>query len=283
MGTLVSITLDDHEELINEGFKIIREVDYALSSYKPEGDIYKLNHQHLVKLHPFTYEALKLSQQYYHSTHGYFDITIGSITKGLYRFGENREFIPHPQLLKSAKVGFSGLKFNRESAQINKGIKIDLGGMGKGFGVQKATQFFINKGVKKAIVAASGDIRCIGSCKVGVQNPFSEEQLFEIETKKPVSGITTSGNYRRYVGSKKSNHLISPYLRQSEKTFASITLISDLSSSDLDAYATAVSVMPYALAKQFLDEKPLGYILITTDRDLFISKNFEEYATIIKQ
>ncbi|WP_304545897.1 FAD:protein FMN transferase [Sulfurimonas microaerophilic] len=283
MGTLVSITVDDHQELIDDGFAIIREVDYALSSYKAEGDIYKLNYWHFVQIHPLTYEALKLSQDYYETTYGYFDITIGSITKDLYRFGENKEFIPHPLLLQAAKVGFSGLKYNQETAQISKGIKVDLGGMGKGFGVQKVTEFFIKKGVKKAIVAASGDIRCIGICKVGVQDPFSEGKLFDIETKKSVSGITTSGNYRRYVASQKNNHLISPYLRQSEKTFASITLISELSSSDLDAYATAVSVMPYTLAKQFLDEKPLGYILITTDKKLIISKNFEEYATIIEQ
>ena len=59
------------------------------------------------------------------------------------------------------------------------------------------------------------------------------------------TAISTSGNYRRYVQNSDYNHLINPKTRASQKTFASISLISDrYSNSDLDAYATAASVMP---------------------------------------
>ena len=283
MGTFVTLTLEDQEHLIEDGFVLFKEVDFALSSYKKEADIYKLNHTGYVKLHPYTYEALKLCERYYHETQGYFDITVGSITKGLYRFGEHNEFIPHPKLLKELKIGFNKIEFDKESASIKEGVKVDLGGMGKGFGVQKVAEYFLKNGVQKAVIAASGDIRCIGSCEIALQDPFSEDTLFTLRTKKAQSGITTSGNYRRYVASKNNNHLINPYLKQNEKTFASITLISELSSADLDAYATAASVMPYERAIKFLNSLALGYILVTVERDIVMSKNLANYVDVIQK
>lgn len=269
--------------MIQNGFSIMKNVDYALSSYKTQGDIYKLNHDYEVKLHPYTYEALTLCSKYFEQTDGYFDITVGSITKGLYHFGENNEFIPHPQLLKEQKVDFHKVKFTKDFAQIDQGTKVDLGGMGKGFGVQKVSEYLVDQGVQKAIVAASGDIRCIGGCEVALQDPFSEGVLFTLQTKKDITGISTSGNYRRYVVAKQNNHLINPYLKQNEKNFASITLISELSSSDLDAYATAASVMPYKKAINFLDSLDLAYILVTTDFKVQMSKNLEIYVDIIQK
>ncbi|WP_428737077.1 FAD:protein FMN transferase [Sulfurimonas sp.] len=283
MGTMVSISLDENQELFGNGFKIIHEVDNALTSYKSCGDIYKLNKNHVVQLDPLTYEALKLSKKYYQQTYGYFDITIGSITKGLYHFGEDEEFIPHPKLLKIAHTGFYNLHFSTSTASTKEGIKVDLGGMGKGFAVQKASEYFLDQGVKSAVIAASGDIRCIGKCEVALQDPFSENTLFIMKTKKDETGITTSGNYRRYVASKKYNHLINPYFKTSNEKFASVTLISDRSSADLDAYATAISVMPSPLAKKFLQSFKIAYIIITVERKMIISKNINEYIEIIQK
>ena len=282
MGTFVSITLDEKQELFEKGFEIFKEVDASLTSYKEGGDVYELNKHHFVKLRSYTYEALALSKHYYKESHGFFDITVGSITKSYYHFGENREFIPYPALLKKANVGFSDLRFNMNFAFIKKGIKVDLGGMGKGFGVQKVSELFLKKGVKKALIAASGDIRCIGVCEVDLQDPFSQNTLFRLKTKKSVTGITTSGNYRRFVASKKCNHLINPYLKQSAQTLASTTLISTQSSADLDAYATAVSVMPLEMAKMFLDSKKIAYIFITNAKEMIISQNIHDYVTLIQ-
>ncbi|MBU1928147.1 FAD:protein FMN transferase, partial [bacterium] len=66
LGTFVSISADaKYSNAIEEAFVIINNVELALSSYNKNSPIYKLNQQKEAQLHPFTYEALLLSQKYY--------------------------------------------------------------------------------------------------------------------------------------------------------------------------------------------------------------------------
>ncbi len=279
MGTYVSISLaPDQLERSKDAFERIKEVELALSSYAPESRIYQLNHQHRVYLLQDTYEALLFSQKYYKQTGGYFDITIGSITKGLFHFGEE-ERIPSKEELKQAKVDFKGLHFTPQEAWTDKGIVIDLGGMGKGFAVDKAVE--VLEGIDKAVISLSGDIYCIGRCSMQVQDPFQEKILASFMMKN--MAISSSGNYRRFVKKLKYNHLINPKKRASQRTFASITLISNrYLNSDLDAYATAASVMPFTTALRFLKRMEIAYLLVRNDKKVIINKKFKKLTQNLK-
>ncbi len=282
MGTFVTITLDEqYKKRLTPAFSIVDLVDKSLSSYNKNSPIYILNHdKHALlysKLYSYTYEALVLSDNYYKKTDAYFNIAIGSITKDLYRFGDD-ERMPNTKELENSDVSFSALTFDENEAKITENIKIDLGGMGKGFAVCKVADYFRLHGVKKAKIAASGDIRCLGSCKIEINNPLDSKPLASFDTKEDDMGISTSGNYNRYVKSAKNNHLINPKTKRSQNNFISITLVSKLPSSDLDAYATAVSVMPKRKAFSFLDSLEVGYIVLDNQKDLVVSENIELYV-----
>lgn len=279
MATFATISSNEsNAELITEGFDIIRDVEMSLSSYNPDAKVYLLNKNLHADLDSYLYEALSLCKKYYADTDGYFDITIGSITKDLYRFGQEQRVATETQL-QDAKVGFASLRFDKNKAFLESGAKIDLGGMGKGFAVDKVAHYFKSKGVKEAVISLSGDIRCLSECKIDVQNPFKEDGHFlSFESAKGDLGITTSGNYNRYVLSVENNHLIDPKAKKPQSLFVSVTLISELSSSDLDAYATAASVMPMKKAYEFLDALGVGYIVLQSDGELVISKNIAKYA-----
>ncbi|NOR58035.1 MAG: FAD:protein FMN transferase [Sulfurimonas sp.] len=277
MGTFITISVDDKDKhLVEHGFKIMKNVDASLSSYKKSAVIYRLNQNKEVELDSYSYQALKQSKELYKNSDGYFDITIGSITKDLYRFGE-QERVPSSKELSDAKVNFRGVYFNKNKASLAKGIKVDLGGMGKGFGVDKVAAYFRANSVE-ARISASGDIRCLDICSIDVQDPFSDDKLLSFKTSKKDLGITTSGNYNRYVKSTKNNHLINPKLKKSQTKFVSITLIGSMSSSFLDAYATASSVMPLKEAYEFLDSLELAYIVLQSDGEMNISSNIHEFT-----
>ncbi|MDP2893476.1 MAG: FAD:protein FMN transferase [Sulfurimonas sp.] len=279
MSTFITILIDKkNADLITDGFAIMKDVEMSLSSYDPKATIYLLNENLHVKLDDYSYEALDFSKKYYVKTDGYFDITIGSITKDAFRFGLD-ERVATQKELKDAQVDIKGLRFDKKEAFVDKGIKIDLGGMGKGFGVDKVAQYFRSKDVKNATISASGDIRCLSSCKIDVQDPYVEDgSLLSFETTKDDLGITTSGNYNRYVISTKNNHLIDPKTKKPQTKFISITLVGEMSSSDLDAYATAASVMPIKKAYKFLKTLGVGYIVLQSDKKLVISKNISKYT-----
>jgi len=278
MGTFVSISLDaSKKQAFTPAFNIVKAVDSSLSSYKKNSPIFKLNHNKKVKLDVYSLEALRLAQYYYAKTDGYFNVAIGSITKDLYRFGED-ERLPNAEALKRSDVNISALHIKNSIATIAKDMKIDFGGMGKGFCVDKVSEYLRKEGIHKAKVAASGDIRCLSKCRIDVQNPFGEKPLYSFSTKYADMGISTSGNYNRYVGTTKENHLINPKQKHSQREFVSITLIAKLPNSDLDAYATAASVMPKTKALKFLESLNAAYILLTTKGELLISKNIAAFS-----
>ncbi len=278
MSTFITISVDEKDKKhIKNGFEIFKDVDNSLSSYNGNAKIFQLNKNLSVELDSYTYEALRLSQKYYIKTDRYFDITIGSITKDLYRFGED-ERVATKDELQSVKVGMNFLVFNDNKATIIEGIKIDLGGMGKGFGVDKVVEYFKRNNIDSAIIAASGDIRCLSTCEINIQNPFENKVLLTFKTKKQDLGITTSGNYNRFVKTTKHNHLINPKQKKSQTKFISITLIGSMSSADLDAYATAVSVMPIEEAYRFLNSLDVAYVVLNSNKELTISENIDKYT-----
>ena len=279
MSTFVTISVDIKDKrYIEHGFKIMKDVDFALSSYNKKAPIFKLNRDKKVKIDTYTYEAFKLSQIFYKKSNAYFDITIGSITKDLYRFGEN-ERVPSNKSLEDAVVNFNGIHFSKEEASLEKGVKVDFGGMGKGFGVDRVAEYFRVNGIKEVRISASGDIRCLNLCYINITNPSSDDILASFKTVKKDLGITTSGNYNRFVKSTNNNHLINPKTKKPQIKFISITLIGELSSCELDAYATASSVMPMKKAYEFLDALGVAYIVLQSDGELKISSNISKYTT----
>lgn len=277
MGTFVSLSVPkQNKPLLKPAFEIVENVDNSLSSFKENSSISKLNKDKTVELDAYAYEAVTLSLKYYQQTDGYFNIAIGKITKDLYRFGEKERLATSKELQKSS-TSLEDLQLENKRAYINKSMKLDLGGMGKGFAVDKVNEFLKKRKLKKAVIALSGDIRCIGECTIAVGNPLDTDRplaFFEVHD----SGISTSGTYNRYIQSQKYNHLINPKTKVSQQQFLSVTLISKLPSATLDAYATAVSVMPKDKAYSFLASHDLAYIILQTDKRLVVSKNIDEYV-----
>ncbi|MEA3521680.1 MAG: FAD:protein FMN transferase [Campylobacterota bacterium] len=253
MGTIAKLSAPNFQkEILQTSFERLKEIEKSLSSYDKKALVYQLNNSLHVRLNEDIYKALELSKNYYKRSDGYFNIMIGAITKDAYSFGED-EKVPSFYELDLSKISFDGLSFDKNEANLSAGFKVDLGGMGKGFGVDEVYKLYLASDVKKGLIALSGDIRCIDNCSIEIQNPFAEGIIGGFRSLKSGLAISTSGNYRRFVKEKKNHHLINPKDKRPAKSFASITLVSYTSSADLDAYATAASVMPREKALKFLD------------------------------
>lgn len=276
MGTMVTISLPKAAyEKSQSGFELIHDIEMVLSSYKRNAEVYRLNHGETLRASAWLQEALMFCRRYYVESDGYFDITVGSITKEAFRFGE-AEKIPTDSELDQSRLNINGIVHKGHIIHLLPGITLDLGGMGKGYAVDKVAELYREENLSEGIIKASGDIRCLGQCSVEIQHPFKEGSFGSFTTRYNDMGITTSGNYRRYVSDKGNNHLIDPKQKRSQQRFASITLVGRLPSSDLDAYATAASVMPYEKAVAFLKARQVGYILITTDKEVIVSDTLED-------
>jgi thiamine biosynthesis lipoprotein len=124
----------------------------------------------------------------------------------------------------------------------------------------------------QAIVAASGDIGCLGACTIAIQDPFTPQgEIATMASTLPRLAVSTSGNYERYIKTKAHNHLIDPKTLKPQQWFASVTLIDTDDNTRLDALATAVSVMEESKAVSLLHSLSIAYVLIRNDGTLIMS------------
>lgn len=267
MGTMISVTIDD-DPLGDEVFDCFARLDQTLSTYKKDSEISRLNRDYEANVSATTREILERALQMFRLSGGAFDITIGSLTHGAYRFGYDNEHIPTPEEVKRSSrfIGSDRIHIGETTVQIAPGTVIDLGGIGKGFAVDRAMALLERRGVHKAVIAASGDIGCLSRCEVRVQDPFNADGSIALVTSTlPRFSVSTSGNYERYIKTKANNHLINPKTHKPQQRYASITLMDSGDNTRLDALATAVSVMEEDKAIPLLRTLGIGYLLIRND------------------
>ena len=270
MGTYVTISLEEkHNKEISASFDLIKKIEDSLSTYDNNATLSKLNKTHAVPFDNYLAETITLSKDYYKETNGYFDITIGSISKNLYHFGEEKTYSPTQEALNHAKLNIEGIRINKDDIKSDDGIVVDLGGMGKGYAVDKVAGYLNERNITTGIIALSGDIQCLHWCELFLQSPFSEGTFAKVTAKIPHLSISTSGTYRRYATKKSEHHLINPKTATQGRAFISVSLFTKADNSKIDAYATAVSVMPKEEALVFLKvHEEIGYVLVEADGNI---------------
>jgi thiamine biosynthesis lipoprotein len=267
MGTLINVTVDD-EHLSDEVFDLFRELDTRLSTYKTDSEISSLNRTLELNVSETTRKVLERSLEMSRLSDGAFDVTIGSVTHGAYRFGYANEHLPSKEQLQKAEqfVGVNRMKIEGNQVTLLPETILDLGGIGKGYAVDLAIDKLQRHGVSKAVVAASGDIGCLGECIMRIQDPFHPNgSIATISSSLPRLAVSTSGNYERYIKNKTHNHLIDPKTGKSQQRYASITLMDIGDNTRIDALATAVSVMEEQKAIMMLEKLRITYVLIRND------------------
>jgi thiamine biosynthesis lipoprotein len=129
-----------------------------------------------------------------------------------------------------------------------KGMRIDLGGIAKGYAVDRAVALLKSRGYQNMIVNAGGDIRVSGRKArgpwvVGIQDPRDRSRILATIDAAETS-VATSGDYERYFvkEEKRYHHLLNPFTGFPARQCRSVTILADDSLS-ADGLATAVFVM----------------------------------------
>ncbi|MCK5393111.1 MAG: FAD:protein FMN transferase [Candidatus Omnitrophica bacterium] len=266
LGTYLEITSAD-KEAANIVYQEVKRLDKIFSSYDLESELTLLTstYNEPFKCSDELIEILKLSKDMYKLTNGAFDVSCGVIFKfwkTLITQGEVKA-LPSQEKIKELreKCGIENIVINETEKTVvlkKKGLMIDLGGIAKGYIVDKACQKLKEKGIYNALINAGGDLYALGTnngnpWKIGIQDPdilggIIETQILIDE------GIATSGDYEQFFEfeGKRYSHLIDPRTGYpAENKIVSVSVITK-NCTTADSFATAFSVMGVEATKVFL-------------------------------
>lgn len=293
--SLINVRKNKAERILPKIDKIILSINNEMSSHLPGSEVTKINNFSgikPVKVSKDTFEVVKKSIYYSNKTSGKFDITIGSLTS-LWNIGNQDAKVPSENEVSSLLplIGYKNIELNEKDSTVflkKKGMKIDLGGIAKGYCADKVADFLKKEKVENAIVNLGGNIFVFGKNKegnkfsVGIQNPEKKNQDSMAKIKVTDKSIVTSGIYERYIekGGKIYHHMLNPSTGfPFENNLSSVTIVSK-KSIDGDALSTSTFGLGLENGMKLIESlKDVDAIFITKDDHVYITNglkgNFE--------
>ena len=262
MGTRVRIVLyADSEgrarEAAAKAFERIDALERIMTDYDPSSELMRLSHdagEAPRAVSQDLFAVLERAMEYSRLSGGAFDVTVGPLVE-LWRKARRSGRLPAPEALEAARarVGFRNLALDRTARTVDfamAGMKLDLGGIGKGFAADQALAVLRSEGVSAALVAAGGDIS-LGEpppsqpgWRIAIANPGLAAAAAPPDLVLSHCGVSTSGDAEQFVeiGGARYSHVVDPRTGLGVRDSASVTLIAP-DATGSDALATALSVI----------------------------------------
>ena len=226
MGTEVSIYLwsDDPEvgeSLLDEVFQEAARIDRLMSTYKGDSEISKINRlaaDSTMEVGKELFALIRQSIEISRLTDGAFDITYDSV-------GQHYDFRQHQRpdegtvAAELENIDFRFLQLDDDAETIffrKKGVRINLGGIAKGYVVERGIALLRERGITSAVVTAGGDSRLLGDRRgrpwmIGIRDPRVDGEV-AISVPLQDEAISTSGDYERFFDEDgvRYHHIIHP-------------------------------------------------------------------------
>ncbi|MBP5406271.1 FAD:protein FMN transferase [bacterium] len=256
MGTVLSViyTGEKNEALEEAVKRDAGTVEDELSYYKDSSFVSILNreaHEKDVEVPQQVCDLIEKSLKFGEMSGGFFDITYKS-TGALWENNGNK--IPDEKTIEEKQrfVGADKVLTDCSGNKIRfagKGVKIDLGGVAKGYAIDRAGEILKRYGVGNFIVNYGGDMLICGNkagkpWSIGIKNPDNHSEILKkLEFGSGCGAVATSGDYERFfvIEGQTFSHIMNPKTGKPVKDAKSVTVVAK-NATAADVAATAVSV-----------------------------------------
>jgi thiamine biosynthesis lipoprotein len=253
---------------ITEAANVIKDLESRLSSWKPGSDIYRLNERagrQAVRVSATTLELLRLAKDLSRETAGAFDVSVGPLWD-LWPFRNPRAPLPSRAQIDQRLhlVDSTTIELDEKAGTAylpNKGMKVNLGAIGKGYAAELAIEKMQQLGIERAAISAGGDLYLLGRKISGpwvveLEHPRWPGRYIDRFIAGDIA-VATSGDAKQYLerGGRRYGHIIDPRSGWPADDCQSVTIVSD-SATEADAYATAVYVMGPQQGMAWVEQHP---------------------------
>jgi len=269
MGTLATIQVAHRDErfaeaAIDAAIAELQWVERTMTRFQPDSDIGRANlgaGRDGVAISSATALVIEAALHWSSVSDGNFDPALGSASE-LWDVLNRHEPPPASAVARLASRGYwrkVDLARRGQGAVVrfeDPDLRLDLGGIAKGYGIDRAVTALRNRGIAHAIVTVGGDLYALGpapdgeSWQVGIRDPHHLDQLagqLEVADR----AVTTSGDYERFFSYRgvRYHHLIDPVTAAPRRTPVHSVTVLGSSCMNADAAGTAVFGMTTGAAE----------------------------------
>lgn len=286
------------KEAIKEVENEMQRLEALMNFYKDSSEIGTLNNygfQKNIKLSREVFFIIKKAKYFSKISGGAFDISLAPVIKLWGVFTKNQR-VPLEEEIKEklSLVNYNNLILNESENTVKfskENMKIDLGGIAKGYAADRAVQIYKQNNVSAAFINLGGNVMVFGEkpdhsdWSVGVQEPFkSRGEIIGVINVRDES-VVTSGNYVRYFEDKgiKYHHIIDPRTGYpADSNLMSVTVVSQ-NSMECDALSTAAFVLGDEKGMKFIESYGAKAVFITKDKKVKMTSNMKENFYLIDE
>jgi len=258
-------------------------IDRQMSRYREDSELSRVNREAAngpVEVSDSLFTVLQQALRISELSHGAFDISFGSIGY-LYDFRARQQPSDEELAEGLAKVNYRSVVLDPSANTVrflDEGVRLDLGGIAKGYTVDRGIDILKSFGIRHARLSAGGDLRLLGDKRgkpwiVGIRDPRSESRNAMVLPLTNVA-VSTSGDYERFFfddNNERVHHILSPATGKPAKGVQSVTILGD-DSITTDGLSTAVFVLGAAKGLEMVNRlKGIDAVIIDEQRQVHYS------------
>ncbi|MDP7010065.1 MAG: FAD:protein FMN transferase [Verrucomicrobiota bacterium] len=265
------------ERVARLAYDRVEELDSIFSDYSPSSELNRLcakPNGKPVLVSSDLFDIIQQSQRLSRGTGGAFDITAGPSVR-LWRQSRKRTQMPATDSLVAAtkRVGFQKIKFDSRDLTVtllSAGMQLDLGGIAKGYAVDEAMRVLKQNGIRRAFVAASGDMLTsdppVGSegWRVEIRAVDEFGNIYPRTTLLKHQALSTSGDTEQFVviNGRRYSHIVDPRTGIGLTNRIAVTVVA-ASATVADSRATAISVLGAKKGMDYANSNNLQVLILT--------------------
>ncbi|NNE70561.1 MAG: FAD:protein FMN transferase [Rhodothermales bacterium] len=227
---------------MDQAFARLSELEATFSDFHPESEVSRLASTGVLNASADLLTLLETSRFIHQTTGGAFDITVGNLTR-LWRRAIRRGTLPtNVEVAEASRMsGWSHVERDGSVVRVTDGVRLDFGGIAKGYAADQALMALAAEGFPVALVDAGGDISAGKAPQGGwtVALPDGSAQFLEN------GSVATSGDVYRHVNvdGRRYSHILDPATGMGMTDRRTVTVVA-ASGTIADALASAFTVLP---------------------------------------
>lgn len=281
MGTWAALTIvtSDSARVADSALsalEVFHDVDSLMSNWTETSEVARINREagrRMIEIDPEVADVIAYALATAAASDGAFDITVEPLVR-LWGFLGGERRVPSQSEISAAldRTGTDKLIFDakRRTLRFTRGdVRVDLGGIAKGYSVDLVAALLREAGVTNALVDLTGNMAAIGNSAghpgwtVGIRDP-SDQLPYVGRLRLYDQCVSTSGDYEQFVDAdgRRYGHILDPRTGWSATGVMSVTVVSN-NGMAADAWATALFVLGPERARRIASERDdLAVVLI---------------------